>query len=46
MKLLAEKLKIILDPTMKEKKNIIDYHLTLQTISDRLWDNISFVNFI
>jgi hypothetical protein len=33
-------------PSVKPTKNKINHHLRLQTISDRLWNNISFINFI
>lgn len=36
----------MLYPTSKDTKNKVDHHLRLQTISDRLWGNVSFNNFI
>lgn len=46
MELLAEKLRTMLYPSVKETKNKVDHHLRLQTISDKLWGNISFINFM
>ncbi len=33
-------------PSIKPNKNKIDRDLRLQTISDRLWNDISLINFI
>ena len=46
METLALRLKMLLIPSVKEKKQKVDDYLRLQTISDRLWSNVHFVNFI
>ena len=46
MKVLAHRLQTLLIPSNTAKEQRVDHYLQLQTISDRLWSNVHFSNFV